>query len=152
MIHSQNVKVVAITPPEAIRNNSSWVTLEVDSSDFDYAQFYCLVGSTDIALTALKVQEFPASGGAGAADVPGLIFGTSTNTDGSLSTLPSATDDNKIFAFDVDLRGRKRYLDLVATIGSGATGGFLVAWAVLSRGLITPMTAAQRGIAQVLRA
>jgi len=83
--------------------------------------------------------------------VTGLVFGTSTNTDGSTSTLPSATDDNKFFCFDIDLKARERFLEIVATAGNGAAGTFLTAWAVLSRGGEAPMTATQRGCSQILR-
>ncbi len=60
-------------------------------------------------------------------DVTGLVYGTSAGIAGTTSALPTATDDNKCFKFEIDLRGRKRYLDLVATCGDGATGTFATA-------------------------
>jgi hypothetical protein len=149
-VEAQNVKVIRVIDPAAIVDNASWTTEEIDTKGFDYCQVHCFVGATDIAHAALKVQESDTSG-SGFADVTGLVFGTSTNTDGSTSTLPSATDDNKFFIFDIDLRGRKRFLDLVATAGNGALGTFMAAWAVLSRAGETPMTAAERGASQILR-
>lgn len=143
-------KIVMITSPVAILDNSSWTTNEVDRKGFDYATIYVALGATDIALTALKVTESDAAG-SGHADVTGLVFGTSNNTTGSASTLPSATEDNLVFAFEIDLRNRKRYLDLVATIGDGSSGGFLVAWAVLRRAKAPCRTPTQRGISQILR-
>lgn len=150
MICSQRQKLVAITPPQAIVDNASWTTAEIDTFGFDYATIYVHFGAMDIAMVALKVTESDTAG-SGHADVTGLVFGTSTNTAGSTSTLPSATDDNKFFAFEVDLRGRKRYLDLVATGGDGAAGTFLVAWAVLERAEINPDSATDRGCSQILR-
>lgn len=150
MVTAQNVKVVRVTDPAAIVDNASWTTEEIDTKGFDYAQVYCYVGASDIAHVALKVQESSVSG-SGFADVTGLVFGTSTNTDGSTSTLPSATDDNKLFIFDIDLKARERYLDLVATAGNGAAGTYMTAWAVLSRAGETPMTATERGASQILR-
>ncbi len=150
MIASQTQKLVSITPPAAIVDNASFTTAEIDTLGYDYATIYVYLGATDIALTALKVTESDTAG-SGHADVTGLVFGTSTNTAGSTSTLPSATDDNKFFAFEIDMRGRKRYLDLVATMGDGTVGGYLTAWAVLERADEMLKTAAARGCSQILR-
>lgn len=150
-VEAQNVKVIRVTDPAAIVDNASWTTQEIDTQGFEYCQIYAYVGATDIAHVALKVQESSVSG-SGFADITGLVFGTSTNTDDATSTLPSSTDDNKFFCFDIDLRGRQRFLDLVATAGNGAAGTFMVAWAVLSRAGETPMSASERGCSQILRA
>lgn len=149
-VTAQNVKVVRVIDPAAIVDNASYTTAEIDTLGFDYAQVFVYVGATDIAATVLKVQESSTTG-SGFVDVIGLVFGTSTNTGGSTSTLPSATDDNKFFVFDIDLRARERFLDLVATAGDGATGTFACAWAVLSRAGETPMSASERGASQILR-
>ena len=146
----QNTKLVSITPPAAIVDNASYTTSSIDTQGFDYMQVVVYLGATDIAMTALKLQESDTDGGS-YADVTGLVFGTSSNIAGSTSTLPSATDDNKFFVFDVDLRGRKRYFDLVATAGDGTAGTFLTAFAILSRGKEQPVTAAERGASQILR-
>ena len=145
----QNTKLVSITPPAAIVDNASYTTASIDTQGWDYLQVVVYLGATDIAMTALKLQESDTDGSY--ADVTGLVFGTSSNIAGSTSTLPSATDDNKFFVFDVDLRGRKRYFDLVATAGDGTAGTFLTAFAILSRGKEQPVTAAERGASQILR-
>lgn len=145
-----NTKLVGITPPAAIIDDASATTAEIDTLGFDYCQIVVYLGATDIAMTALAVTESDTAG-SGHANVTGLIWGTSSNIAGSTSTLPSATDDNKFFVADIDLRGRKRYLDLTATIGNGAAGTYFTAFAVLSRkeGGIT--TAAERGAQEILR-
>jgi hypothetical protein len=150
VVHAQECKVVRVIDPAAIVDDASWTTEEIDTDGFAYARVCCYVGATDIAHVALKMQESDASG-SGFADVTGLIFGTSTNTDGSTSTLPSATDDNKFFIFEIDLRGRKRYLDLVATAGNGAAGTYMAAWCELHRAKDGPNTAAEQGASQILR-
>lgn len=150
MIRSQTQKVVGITPPAAIVDNASFTTAEIDTFGFDYVTIYGYLGATDIAMTALKVTESDTAG-SGHADVTGLVFGTSTNTAGTTSTLPSATDDNKFFAFEIDMRGRKRYLDVTATMGDGTVGGFLALWAVLERAEAGPDSATDRGCSQILR-
>jgi hypothetical protein len=150
VILSQTQKLVSITPPQAIVDNASWTTSEIDTLGYDYVTIYAYFGAMDIAMVALKVTESDTSG-SGHADVTGLVFGTSNNTGGSASTLPSATDDNKFFAFEIDMRGRKRYLDLVATGGDGAAGTYMTAWAVLERAEEYPNSASDRGCSQILR-
>ena len=150
MIASQTQKVVAITPPGAIVDDASWTTTEIDTAGYDYCTVYVMLGATDIAMAELTVTESDTSG-SGHADVTGLIFGTSDNTAGDTSTLPSATDDNKIFAFEIDLRARKRYLDLTATAGNGTAGTYMAAWAVLERADEYADSATDRGCSQILR-
>jgi hypothetical protein len=57
MIHAQNTKLISVTPPAAIVDNTSYATAEVDTNGFDYAQYIVYLGATDIAMTALSVTE-----------------------------------------------------------------------------------------------
>jgi hypothetical protein len=141
-------KLVAITPPGAIVDDASLTTQSVDTQGFGFARIFVFLGATDIAMAALKVQE--SDNDSDYSDVTGLVCGTSYKDTGVASALPSATDDNKFVVFDVDLRGRKRYLDLVATCGNGSNGTYVCAWAELYRGENVPATAAQAGISQRL--
>lgn len=145
----QNSKYVLVTPPAAILDNASATTNSIDSAGWDYLTVVCLVGATDIAMTALKLGQSDTDGSY--TDVTGAIFGTSTNIDGSTSALPSATDDNKVFVIEVDLRGKKRYFDLTATAGNGTAGTYFSAVAILSKGEISPNVAAEMGCDEVLR-
>lgn len=150
MVPAQNVKWVSVTPPAAIVDNASYTTGEIDTAGWDYCTVICYLGATDIAMTALAVTESDTSG-SGHANVTGLVYGTSTNIAGSTSSLPSATDDNKFFVFQIDLRNRKRYLDVTATAGNGTAGTYATIFACLSRGKILPDTAAEAGAADILR-
>ncbi len=150
MIPAQSQKVVSVTPPAAIINDASAVTAQIDTIGYDYAQYYIYLGATDIAMSALAVTESDTDG-SGHGNITGLIFGTSVNSAGSTSALPTADDDNDLFCFDIDLRGRKRYLDLTATIGSGSAGTYFTAFCILSRAEEAPNTAAERGTNQLLR-
>ena len=150
MIPAQNAKVVNVTPAAAIKDNAAFTTNEIDTAGFDYCTIYVALGATDIAMAALKVQESDTSG-SGFADVSGLDADGDTNTDGSAATLPTATDDDGVFIFQIDLRGRKRYLDLSATAGNGTNGTFMSAIALLTRGSNTPVTAAEMNALDVLR-
>lgn len=144
-------KLVPITPPGVKVDAGSYTTTAIDTKGYDYLRVAVLLGDTDIAMTALKLQESNDDASADAyADITGAVFGTSTGLDGAASTLPSATGDNVFYVFLVDLRGRERYIDLVATAGDGSTGTYLTAFAELYRGEEQLLTAAGLGASQVL--
>lgn len=145
----QATKFFSVTPPAAKVDNGSFTTAEIDTLGYDYLTIVCYLGDTDIAMTALKVGEGDTSGSH--TDVTGLVFGTSTDIDGNTSALPSATDDNEFFVFEIDLRGRKRYIDVTATAGDGSTGTFMAVLAILSRGDEAPISVAERGCGGLLR-
>ena len=106
--------------------------------------FRVALGSTDVALTALKLQE--SDDNSTWSDIAGLDYSISP------ATLPTASDDNHLFSFDVDLRGRKRYLKPVITVGNGTNGAYVTVQAELSRAEQTPHDAASRGLAGALSA
>lgn len=142
----QNTKIVNVTPPAAIVDNASFATTTIDTAGFSKMAVYFSLGATDVAMSALKLQQSDDSGMSGAADISGCVYGTSALPDGTTSSLPSATDDNKVFAFFVSLQGLKRYVDVVATAGDGATGTYGSCVAVLYNGEAIN-TATERGLA-----
>lgn len=144
-----NYKLINVTPPAAIVDNAAFTTGAIDTKGFDHARIIVQLGAIDIAAVALKVQESDASG-SGFADVTGLVFGTSTDIDGSTSALPSADDDNKLFTFDISLRGRKRYLDVSLTGGDGSAGTYASVLCELFHGEQCPVTKTARGVAGAL--
>jgi hypothetical protein len=146
----QNSKIVRVTDPAAIVDNASYATTEIDCRGFDYCTIIAYVGATDIAMTALKVQESDTSG-SGFADVTGLIYGTSNGLAGTASVIPTATDDNKFFLFEVNLRGRKRYLDVVATAGNGTAGTYCTILAILTMSEDGRDSAADRNVGDSCR-
>lgn len=146
----QNVKFVSITPPAAIKDNASWTTSEIDTNGWDYMTIVAYLGATDIAVAALAVTESDTSG-SGHANVTGLIWGTSANIDGSTSAAPSATDDNTFQVAEIDLRYRKRYIDVTATAGDGTAGTYIAILGILSKAAVAPVTIAERGANEVLR-
>ena len=87
MIPAQHDKFVSITPPAAIVDNASYTTTAVDTKGYAYLRVFAYLGATDIAMTALKLQESDDSGMSGAADITGLVYGTSSNVAGSTSAL-----------------------------------------------------------------
>jgi hypothetical protein len=125
----QNVKFVNVTPPAAIVDNADFTTNTIDTVGFGKLAVIFSLGASDIAMGALKLQQSDDSGMSGAADITGTVFGATGNP-----ALPSATDDNKMYAFHVSLQGKSRYIDLVATAGNGSTGTYGSAIAVLYNG------------------
>lgn len=123
----QNVKVVNVTPPAAIKDAASFSTTSIDTAGFGKLAVYFSLGATDIAMTALKLQESDDDSSYG--DITGCTYGASGSP-----ALPTSDDDNKVFGFFVNLAGRKRYIDVVATAGDGATGTYGSCIAVLYNG------------------
>lgn len=125
----QNVKVVNFCPPGAVVDAADFTTTAIDTAGFGKCAIFFSLGATDIAMGALKLQQSDDSGMSGAADITGAVYGAS-----GAPSLPSATDDNKVYAFHVSLQGKKRYLDLVATAGNGSVGTYGSGIAVLYNG------------------
>lgn len=149
MVPIHATKYLLLTPPAAKVDDAAFTIASIDAKGWDYCTILCILGDTDIAMEALKVGEADAD--SAHVDITGLVYGTSVNTDGSTSSLPTASDDNKIFAFELDLRKRKRYIKVAATAGDGTAGTFMTVLAILSRGEDVPTTATERGLAQLLR-
>lgn len=145
---TQNVKYVNVTPPAAIVDDGSYTTTAIDTAGYDHLTLLVSLGATDIAMAALKVQEDDDSALGSPTDITATVFGTATNDTGSTSTLPSATDDNDIFAIEIDLKGRQRYIDVVATAGNGSLGTYASIIGILSKPGIGPSTAAEAGLNQ----
>lgn len=144
MIEAMNQKAVIVTSPRVINDNTAYTTNTIDTLGFRYVTIMIILGALDIAVAALKLTESDDSGMSGATDVPGADFSVSP------ATLPAATADDTIVAIQVDMRGRKRYLDLSFTAGDGSAGTYATVLALLSRPETTPNTAALRGFGQEL--
>jgi hypothetical protein len=155
VIHATTGKFLLTTPPAAILDNTSAATTIIDTLGYDRALILVGVGASDIAVAALKVTEDDTlTEGAltSASDVTGLVYGTSADISGATSALPTDGDDNKIYAFDIDLKKRKRYLDVVATAGNGSVGTYFSIITILTRAEESPITATQMGLGNLLRA
>lgn len=145
MIYATQDKTINVAPPGALVNNAAVNCSAIDRRGFDYATIKVVLGSTDAALTALKIQE--SDDNSHYSDVAGLDFSVSP------ATLPTATQGNSIFSFDIDLRPRKRYLKPVITVGAGvANGAYVTVIATLSRAEQAATTNTARGLAGSLAA
>lgn len=143
-----NAKWAQMIVPAAIVDNASATAVVVDTQGFDYAEIAFCLGASDIAMTALRVLE--SDDNSTNVNISGTIFGTAVDIDGTTTALPSNTDDNKIEVFNIDLRNRKRYLQLVATAGDGSAGTYMTAICRLSRAKNAPITSAGMGAEHVL--
>lgn len=144
MIQNLKNKYVPVTSPGAIVDNAGFTTNTIDTKGFAFITIIVVLGALDVALAAFKLRESNADDMSGAADIAGADFSVAP------ATLPAATDDNKLYALHVNLKGRKRYLDLTLTGGDGAAGTFATAVAILSEASEVPSSAEARGFAQEL--
>lgn len=151
MLQVTDRMVQAIAPVSA--NGAAFTSTVIDTQGFRYLEFLACFGAIGANVTALRVQESDAITNAttlsSGTDVPGAVVGTSVNDAGTTSSLPTTADAGRIWKFEIDLRGRRRYLQIQCTAGAAAT--LLAAIAKLSRGEVAPTTAAQKGAQQVLR-
>jgi hypothetical protein len=141
MISATTSKDVVSIYPQARLNNASFSVASVDRRDFDYATLEVTLGATDVGLTAFKLQE--SDDNSTWTDVVGGDFSIS-------GTLPASTNSNTLWAWDINLTGRKRYLRPVITVGAGTLGAFLAAKFKLTRAEQEPYNAATRNLAGVL--
>ncbi len=137
MVELQNIRLANMLPAVSA-NAAAFTTTAADSLatgiKSDYATIIVNLGAMASALTVLKLTESDDNSSYG--DVTGFVGGTNF-------TLPSATDDNKFVVFQVDMRGRKRYLKVEATAGSGAI--VMSISCVFSRGKVGKNSAADSG-------
>lgn len=149
----QALKAVRCIDPQVV-DNATYTSYVIDTLGCVETHFVVTLGTTDVAMGTLKIQESDAITDATTldtgADVTGLVIGTSVDPiDGTTSALPSATADGTHVAFSVKNQGRKRYLQVIAVAGNGTTGTALsaVCYKLTEEG---PATSAERGYAEHL--
>jgi len=133
MVEVQNIRVANMLSP--VSAAAAFTTTAADSVasgiKSDYATIIVHIGNIAAAMTVLKLTESDASS-SGYSDVTGFVGGTNF-------TLPTASDDDKFVVFQVDLRGRKRYLKVEATAGGTTVMGVSC---IFSRGKVGTNSAA----------
>jgi len=139
----QETKVLSLIPPTAIKDNAAFVSTVIDKNDLDGADYLDILGhlgATDVEMAQLRVMESDTLSDA-------TTLGGSPSLVKDATTKPGADDDNKVFAFGLDLsKSRKRYLQLQATAGDGTAGTFLSAIAIASRPREAGSSATRRGL------
>jgi len=122
-------------------------SLEIDTLGFEYASidvafspFTSAAATSATAATVIRLAHSDSTGTAAQSNISGFVSGTDFTV-----AAGSTTGSNVGYAhrFDVDLRGRRRYLTVYATPVS--TVG-VVTVARLSRGEAGPMSATDKGV------
>ena len=132
----QGAKAVLALNPQSINGTDTDGTA-IDTLGFSYANIYFLYGASTADMDNLSIKECETSGGSYAV------------ISGSAMTAPTATDDNKVWQWGINLGGtRMRYLKIRCDPGAAATlvGGL----ALLTKGNVDADTDTERGVAQSL--
>ena len=147
---AQEMRLVQITPPQILVNANSWTCAEIDTLGYDYCLIVVQLGVLAADMTALRLTE---SNNAGQdhvnIDAATLANAKAINIDGDVSALPVAADDDTFQVFELDLRARRRYLQLVATAGAG--NSYLSAFAILTRAKTKPVTMEDHNVDELIR-
>jgi len=130
MIETQQTKSALLLPPQLKDNGDFAGNTYVDTAGWGHLRVKFLVGTLDAAIgstaegTAPYVEECDTTGGTYTAV-----------TGAALADAIAATEDDKIFAIDIDLtKTHKRYMQVnVPHAGDGTNGANLCIEAVLSR-------------------
>lgn len=130
---SRSKSVSSVHPVSA--TSATYTGVEIDTKGFRYLDIVVSVGAIAADMTALKLTSSDTAG-SGHTDIPGMTF--------AAADLPkTATSANTRRRFQLPLKGQKRYVNIVATAGAGAT--LLSADGFLSAAEEVPDTAAKRG-------
>lgn len=131
MIDNQNIYLGTplawpqlIAPTASLTSNVLDITAIPGAGTSGKATIALYLGVTDAALTTLKLQG--SNDNSTFTDIADSIYGTATDIDGVVSTLPAAsgaTGDNHIFGWLINTRGGAyRYYQAVLTVGTGTNG------------------------------
>ena len=146
MNHGAAQKTVAKAETAVL--SSATHSLEIDTLGFEYASidlvfspFTSAAATAATAATVIRLAHSDTTGTAAQSNISGFVSGTDfTVAAGATSTSGSAT--GYVHRFDVDLRGRRRYLTVYATPVS--TVGVITV-ARLSKAEASPVSASDKG-------
>ena len=143
MIWAQAMKKVALEPTSV--TNGATVTLLIDRLGYDYATIDVQLGragATNTQPSTLKLQEADVTNASSFADITSPVTFAGT----TLAAAAGLTNAVQVSTADVDLKPRKRYLQLVITPTS-TNAQIIAAIANLSRAEKMPATAADKNVA-----
>jgi len=141
MISAQHCKYASITAPVAV--DGTMTTAFVDTAGYSYATVILHQGVCAADITTLTLGDCDTSGGSYDTFV---TYGTTADIEGATTIKPQEdTEEGKMFVLQVDLRGRKRYLDLSVVNDGTDPGNVASAICILSRPEQKPVTVADHG-------
>ena len=160
MIAAQMCKNLALFAIQTAATNAT-VSARIDRSDFDYAQINvvaapCSASNLSAKWAVLKVLEsdtttFPSTSTATISGFIGTTNTTAATTAGAVEfviPLHQSSTADQVCRFNVDLRGRKKYVFL--QLQPGASANTFRADANLFRGATAPVSTTQSGVAIVV--
>jgi len=124
-------EILEMTPailPGAIVDNTAFTSqvIDVSARNAKCLAIVIVLGASDVAMAELKINQSDTK-----TDETTLDSAVELADFADSATLPSATDDGKMFGFLIDLRrgDLKRYVQLHAVAGDGAAGTYASALA-----------------------
>lgn len=149
MLGQQDYKVVLLNSDFTV-DNAAFTTSEIDTKGYRYCTILAAAGNVPANVASMTVTESDTTGSNHAAFI---TFGTTANIAGSTSAVFAASGgDGTVKIIEIDLRGRKRFLDFTCTAGDGsATVTELCAIAILWNPESSPITATERGASEIIR-
>ncbi len=118
----KKTKYALLVPPQLKDDGEPTSLTYIDTAGYAHLRVLFVIGATDIATTAAPtLTDCDTTGGSYAAI-----------TSAALAAAVDSGDDNKIFAIDVDLEGKKRYIKPTFTCGNGALGTNVAIVGILS--------------------
>jgi hypothetical protein len=125
-------------------------TGRVDTLGYNFLQLNLLEATANVVSnkpTVLKITESDTTNLTDAVAIVKFTGGTATSTSVGFVIAAANTSATSITSFNIDLRGRKRYLFLSV---SPATTQIVGAWGFLARAKEAPATAALAGTKQII--
>lgn len=145
MNHAESTKTVAKIGT-ADTTTAATFTSSIDTLGYDYASidvvFEANAATTDAVATALKLGQGDTT--TGYTDITAFVGG---GTGGFTIPTTSLTGASNVVRFNVDMRGKKRYLNVSAT---PIAASVVCAVARLSKAEVGPASASEAGVAAVV--
>jgi len=139
MNHLENTK--SATGSAVATNSSTTATLRLDTLGYDYASIDVVYGAVLAAGTnSAAAQTLTLKHSDSASSNYDVISGYPTV---ALPTAAASSVVSSIVRFDVDMRGRKRYIEVDSSPNTLAT---VVVVARLGKGEVGPATSAEKGV------
>ncbi len=151
MIEVQNTKIVILLQPETKNNGDFTNPTYVDTQGWNHLRILFITG----VITASAPIGSTAEGTAPLVEECDTTGGSYTDVSGAaLADAIADTEDNKLFAIDIDLtKSHKRYMQVQAPhVGDGTPGASLAIIGILSRPDVGPKDAAGQGLIEHIAA
>lgn len=149
MLHVAGTKsvcssVTAVTSAQTASLEIDTIGYEHASIDVVFSSFTSAAATAATAATVLRLAQSDSTGTAAQSNISGFVGATAAGGDFQIASgVTNASGVGYVHRFDVDLRGRRRYITVYATPVS--TVG-VVTVARLSRGEAGPQSAADKGV------